>query len=180
MNRYIEVVINEGHGGFGVSEEGREYAKTLAKEAGKINEDYDSSVDICRHDRFLVQAVKVLGKACNGMCAKLGITKIPYKYKHKYECERSDDSGWETIKVYNREEDGKSKFCKDMYYMPDPSKWTPEECKAKLLEIYKLKEDYLPYERYYDASDPETDSNKGEEYDSDEEDLSGNFISNDW
>jgi len=181
MKKYIQVVYNASHGGFGVSKAGLKYIKSLAKDAGKTDEEIEDrygswdGVNICRHDRFLIKAVKFLKKKCNKHCAHLDIDKIPYKYKHKYECVvAGEDSNWESIKIDNSDEDGKNIFCKEMYYMPDPTEMTPEECKAKLLEIFALKEKHLCYEPRYDASDPETDSNKGidseDEEDDDEED----------
>jgi hypothetical protein len=70
-----EIVINRCHGGFGLSDEARDFIKdrALARE-GKFKGDFRS---IARDDPDLVAAVKELGDAVNDRYAELEIVLIP-------------------------------------------------------------------------------------------------------
>ena len=69
--RYI--VINNDWGGFSLSEE----AESRYKELTGINDDDFSYYDIERDDPYLVQIVREMGTAANGIYSKLKIVEIP-------------------------------------------------------------------------------------------------------
>jgi len=187
--KYLNVVINYQYGGFSVSNRGLKYMQELARKDGVLSEREIKSRYryagryLCRHDKYLVQAVRDLGKKCNGMCATLCIEQIEYKYKHKYYCADFND-GYEELRIDRSSEDPKNIFCKKMYALPDPGTMTLEECRAKLLEIYALKEEYLIEEpESEDESDDDPDAGTDTEYtfgeDNDEEDDDEDDISSD-
>ena len=74
-----KVVINNKHGGFGLSPEACDY----------LNEKYNLSIDrkygcidirvIPRHDKRLVEVVELFGDKANGFCANLVIKEIHSK-----------------------------------------------------------------------------------------------------
>jgi hypothetical protein len=67
----MKIVINDGHGGFGLSEE----ALALYNERSGTVETYD--LNIKRNDPILVEIVEQLGEAVNGLYAKLKVVDIP-------------------------------------------------------------------------------------------------------
>jgi hypothetical protein len=67
------VVINECHGGFGLSEAAINRYFELT---GQTERDF-AHRDIDRDDPYLVQVVKELGDASNGNYAKLKVVEIP-------------------------------------------------------------------------------------------------------
>jgi hypothetical protein len=87
-----DIVINKCYGGFNLSIEGRDYYNKLA---GK-SEDY--CWDINRDDPHLVETVRSLGEAANGMCADLIVVTIPDDVKWHID----DYDGIETIHENHR------------------------------------------------------------------------------
>lgn len=87
-----KVVINDSYGCFGLSTKAIEYmiSKGLEEKYYKVNKDYDQNkkenefnpkyffetYDIPRHHPLLVEAVEVLGKEANGMCASLKVQDV--------------------------------------------------------------------------------------------------------
>jgi len=80
-----KIVINSGHGGFGLSKKAIELAKQLGA-------DFNTSDDIKRDDPVLVQVVQDLGKAANGSFANLKIVEIPSNVK--WEIQEYDGAEW--------------------------------------------------------------------------------------
>jgi hypothetical protein len=67
------IVINDCHGGFGLSDEAINRYLELT---GHTERDF-AHRDIVRDDPYLVQVVKELGDAANGRYAKLKIVEVP-------------------------------------------------------------------------------------------------------
>ncbi len=82
-NKGMKVVINAGHGGFGLSKEGQElYASKKGIELGEWNKIYEyyeniSVHDIDRTDPALVEVVKELGKNSNSRFSSLKVVALP-------------------------------------------------------------------------------------------------------
>lgn len=163
--KFLNIVINRCYGGFGVSEEGVEYIRKLARESGmseeKIVKRYKYEDYITRHDKFLVQAVKDLGEACNGSCASLVIEQIEYEYKHNYKV--SDDDGNEEIRIYETDDE----------YSTDSNDGTDTEMDGRVDSfIYAYNADnYRDYvnRNYFTDDDDEDNEDDEDEEDADED-----------
>jgi hypothetical protein len=87
----MKVVINDGYGGFYLSEEALHmFAKLKGKNPSEINI-YHSNFK--RHDEDLVKVVEYLGDKASGICSELKIVEIPNGIKYKI----NDYDGWETV-----------------------------------------------------------------------------------
>jgi hypothetical protein len=90
----MKLVINDCHGGFGLSE------KAVLRYAGlkglildvnrgawytyyRLGEEYWNEQLIPRNDPMLVQAVEELGELANGDCAKLKVVEVPPGTKYR-------------------------------------------------------------------------------------------------
>jgi hypothetical protein len=69
----MKVVINECHGGFGLSEE----AEHRFKEHYNITDPYWHTHEICRRDPYLIQLIVDMGDEVNNRYSKLKIVEIP-------------------------------------------------------------------------------------------------------
>jgi hypothetical protein len=69
----IKIVINNCHGGFGLSDE----AHNRFRENKGITDPYHFAGDIPRDDPDLIRIVEEMGEEANGECAKLKIVEIP-------------------------------------------------------------------------------------------------------
>lgn len=67
------VVINDCHGGFGLSDQAFERYRQLTGITDPVFVYYD----IERDDAYLIQLVKEMGDQANGPCSKLKIVEIP-------------------------------------------------------------------------------------------------------
>jgi hypothetical protein len=91
-NQITKVVINDGWGGFGLSEEAIEMFKKIKKEKKEsYNFSYDSKIE--RNDEDLIKVVETLGGLANAVCASLKIVEIPKGIQYKI----NDYDGWEEI-----------------------------------------------------------------------------------
>ena len=99
----LEVVINRCYGGFGISKECCERMAELgSKVAKKKLEDCDrfdgshwcGSIEIPRHDKRLVRAVRELGDKANGEFSKLEIVDF---YVPDVPYEITSDDGFESL-----------------------------------------------------------------------------------
>jgi hypothetical protein len=69
----MKIVINDCFGGFGLSDEAfARYLELTNQKAEDI-----SVYEIPRNDPALIQVVEEMGKAVNGLCAKLKVVEIP-------------------------------------------------------------------------------------------------------
>lgn len=94
-----KVVINTCYGGFGISNEAREWLLDHGMSEDLVNNEYD----IPRHDKLLVECVETLGQDANSWTSELAVVEI---YEDQYRIE--DYDGKETI--YTPESD-----CKHFY-----------------------------------------------------------------
>lgn len=83
-----KVVINTWYGGFGISNEAREWLLDHGMSEELVNNEYD----IPRHDKLLVECVETLGQDANSWTAELAVIEID---SDRYRIE--DYDGKETI-----------------------------------------------------------------------------------
>jgi hypothetical protein len=87
----MKVVINDGYGGFALSEEAK---KMLAELQGKKTSDINEySENLKRHDADLIRVVEYFGKKSGGICSQLKIVEIPKNIEYTI----SEYDGWETV-----------------------------------------------------------------------------------
>lgn len=85
----MKVVINDGWGGFGLSQEAIDLlAKIKGKNASEINVYY-----MDRNDEDLVKVVELLGDKANMICSDLKVVEIPKGIEYKI----SEYDGWEKV-----------------------------------------------------------------------------------
>jgi hypothetical protein len=70
-----QIVINDRHGGFGLSAEAMELYGAFCRDAGREPELYDT--DIARDSQQLLSVVLNLGVRANGPYARLKVVTIP-------------------------------------------------------------------------------------------------------
>lgn len=91
IREYVEVVINNKHGGFSLSKD----AQRLYTERSGIKYDQYNR-HACRHDPILIGVIKELGKdADRNSSTSLSVEKIPLEFKDCYRIDEYD--GLETI-----------------------------------------------------------------------------------
>lgn len=87
----MKVVINSYYGGFGLSEEAKEW---MAKKESSI----PNIRTISRHDPILVECVETLKEKANDTASRLKVVEIPDDVKYQIE----EYSGWEHIAEVHR------------------------------------------------------------------------------
>lgn len=94
----MKVVINECHGGFGLSQEAWELYK---RRGGTAENEMDISYrEKYREDPILVSVVEDLGEAADGRFAELAIAVIPDEYDYYID----EYDGWESIQFAVKED----------------------------------------------------------------------------
>lgn len=93
----MKIVINNCHGGFGLSKQALDmYCEKKQIDLGDWDDEYEfydqlHTYDI-RNDPVLIEVVEELGKRANGCCASLKIVEIPDDVK--WEIEEYDGNEW--------------------------------------------------------------------------------------
>lgn len=88
----VKVVINNCHGGFGLSNEGLARYNELRVEAGK--EPTKFSLDIQRTSPELIQVVEEMGDKSHARCSELEVMEIDDIFADTYKIREYDGAEW--------------------------------------------------------------------------------------